>query len=280
MRLQKNHTSKVNILGIGISPIKMDDALEVVAQWVHEQAHSYVCVTSVNGIMESQQSPDLRAIHNDAGMVTPDGMPLVWLSHLTGHKNVERVYGPDLMLAVCEASLKEGYRHFLYGGEEGIPELLAQQLQKRFPGLCITGTYSPPFRPLTPEEDAAIIQTINKSGADIVWVGLSTPKQELWMADHVGKLNAAVLIGVGAAFDFHAGVKKQAPHWVQRHGFEWLFRLLSEPRRLWRRYLIYNPLFLGLVFLQLIGWKKYTLPEGDKPEKVAARLQQADGFSD
>lgn len=280
MRLQKGHASKVNILGVGVSPIKMNDALRAIAQWVHEQTHTYVCVTSVNGIMESQQSPDLRAIHNKAGMVTPDGMPLVWLSHLTGYKNVERVYGPDLMLAVCEESLKQGYRHFLYGGEDGIPQLLAQQLQKRFPGLCITGTYSPPFRQLTPEEDTAVIQTINESGADIIWVGLSTPKQERWMAEHVGKLNAAVLIGVGAAFDFHAGVKKQAPHWMQQHGFEWLFRLLSEPRRLWRRYLIYNPLFVGLVFLQMLGWKKYTLPEGNEPEKVTAWRHQVDGFSD
>ncbi len=270
---------KVNILGIGVSPINMQDALQAIAHWVQNGEQQYICVTSVNGIMESQKNHALCAIHDNAGLVTPDGMPLVWLSRWHGYKDVSRVYGPDLMLAVCQESLMQGYRHFLYGGAEGIPELLAEQLQARFAGLDIVGMYSPPFRPLTAVEDAAIIAQIKQSGADIVWVGLSTPKQEKWMAEHVGKLDTAVLIGVGAAFDFHAGVKKQAPRWLQRSGMEWLFRLLTEPRRLWRRYLIYNPQFVALVLLQLLGWRQYPLPEEEETE-TTQWVGQVDGGSD
>jgi N-acetylglucosaminyldiphosphoundecaprenol N-acetyl-beta-D-mannosaminyltransferase len=186
-------------------------------------------------------------------MVTPDGMPLVWLNHLHGRRWVERVYGPDLLLAMCAHSLSTGYRHYFYGGAEGIPELLATRLQERFPGLRVAGTYSPPFRPMTPAEDAELVERINASGADIVWVGISTPKQDRWMADHVGRLTASVLVGVGAAFDFHAGVKPQAPRWMQRNGLEWLFRLATEPRRLGRRYVLYNPLFVWLVIQQALG---------------------------
>jgi N-acetylglucosaminyldiphosphoundecaprenol N-acetyl-beta-D-mannosaminyltransferase len=166
---------------------------------------------------------------------------------------VERVYGPDLMLAVCENSLKQGYRHFFYGGAPGVPERLAIQLRTRFDGLQVSGVYSPPFRPLTPEEDKAVVERINATRSDILWVGLSTPKQERWMAEHVRQLNTPVIIGVGAAFDFLAGLKRQAPRWMQSSGLEWCFRLLTEPRRLGRRYLINNPWFLWLILLQLLG---------------------------
>jgi len=182
--------------------------------------------------MECQRDPELRRIYNASGMTTPDGMPLVWLSRLHGYHHVDRVYGPDLMLALCERSVKRGYRHFFYGGAEGVPEHLAARLQSRFPGLIVAGTYSPPFRPLRPEEDEQIVQLINETSPDIVWVGLGSPKQERWMAEHIDRLTAPVLIGVGAAFDFHTGRKPQAPRWMQRSGLEWLFRLLTEPRRL------------------------------------------------
>jgi N-acetylglucosaminyldiphosphoundecaprenol N-acetyl-beta-D-mannosaminyltransferase len=203
--------------------------------------------------MESQWDEELRHIHNAAGLVTPDGMPLVWLSRLMGFHQVQRVYGPDLMLALCERSALQGYRQFFYGGAPGVAEKLLAQLQTRFPSLQIAGFHSPPFRLLTPEEDAAVIDHINMVKPHILWVGISTPKQERWMADHVGRLNATVLIGVGAAFDFHAGLRKQAPHWMQRSGLEWFFRLLMEPRRLWRRYLLNNPWFLWLILLQALG---------------------------
>lgn len=194
--------------------------------------------------MESRRDPDLRRIHNRAGLVTPDGMPLVWLCRSAGFVSTRRVYGPDLLLAACEHFLDSSVRHFFYGGADGVPELLACRLGERFPGLAVAGTYSPPFRSLTGPEDEAIIRMIDDSGADIVWVGLSTPKQEHWMAGHVGRLTAPVLVGIGAAFDFHAGLKRQAPLWMQRAGLEWLFRLLQEPRRLGPRYLVNNPLFI------------------------------------
>jgi N-acetylglucosaminyldiphosphoundecaprenol N-acetyl-beta-D-mannosaminyltransferase len=172
---------------------------------------------------------------------------------------VERVYGPDLLLALCRHSIRTGYRHFFYGGRPGVPERLVANLRRRFPGLRVAGTYAPPFRPLTPEEDERVVQIVNDANPDIVWVGLSTPKQERWMAAHVGRARAPVLIGVGAAFDFHAGVKKQAPPWMRRSGLEWSFRLLMEPRRLWSRYLVNGPLFLSLLFLQALGVKRYRL---------------------
>jgi N-acetylglucosaminyldiphosphoundecaprenol N-acetyl-beta-D-mannosaminyltransferase len=225
---------RVNILGIEISAINMEMALQALEDWIARRAPSYV-------------------IHNAAGMVTPDGMPLVWLSRLMGFRHVDRVYGPDLMLAVCERAVRQGYRHFFYGGAAGVADKLAVCLQSRFPGLQVAGTYSPPFRPLTCEEDQRVIEEINAVQPDIVWIGMSTPKQERWMADHVKKLSAPVLIGVGAAFDFHAGLKKQAPRWMQRGGLEWFFRLMTEPRRLWRRYLVNNPLFLWLILLQALG---------------------------
>ncbi len=241
------------ILGVGVSAINMKMAVEIIEGWIERREPHYVCVTGVHGVMESQRDPALRAIHNRAGLVTPDGMPLVWLSRLKGFAHVERVYGPDLTLALCERAAQRGYRHFFYGGAPGVPEALAAELTRRFPGLQVAGTFSPPFRPLTPEEDEEVVRMINAAEADIVWVGLSTPKQERWMADHVGRLTAPVLIGIGAAFDFLTGRKPQAPRWMQQAGLEWLFRLLTEPRRLWRRYLVNNPLFLTLIALEMLG---------------------------
>jgi N-acetylglucosaminyldiphosphoundecaprenol N-acetyl-beta-D-mannosaminyltransferase len=257
---------RANVLGVGVSAIDLDLALEVIEGWIARRELQYVCVTGVHGVMESVRDEALRQIHNSAGLVTPDGMPLVWLSHLQGFRHVDRVYGPDLMLALCERSVSRGYRHFLYGGGEGVSERLATRLRERCPGLQIVGSHSPPFRPLTAEEEAAMAQMINGAAPDVVWVGLSTPKQERWMASHVGKLTAPVLIGVGAAFDFHAGLKKQAPYWMQRRGLEWLFRLLTEPQRLWRRYAVNVPTFLFLILLQATGLRKYPLAQqaGDR----------------
>lgn len=243
----------VDVLGVRVSAIDMAQALQAIDGWIASRTPHYVCVTGVHGVMESQRDEELRRIHNSAGLVTPDGMPLVWLSRLMGFSQVERVYGPDLMLAVCKLSVERGYRHFFYGGAPGVAEKLRVRLKARFPGLKVAGTYSPPFRPLTPEEDREIVERINAAQPDILWVGISTPKQERWMAEHVGRLSLPVLVGVGAAFDFHAGLKKQAPAWIQRSGLEWLFRLIMEPRRLWRRYLINNPWFLWLVLLQALG---------------------------
>jgi N-acetylglucosaminyldiphosphoundecaprenol N-acetyl-beta-D-mannosaminyltransferase len=235
---------RVDVLGVPVSALTMGLAVRTIAGWIDSQAREYVCVTGVHGVMESIRDESLRAIHAGAGMVTPDGMPLVWLARRAGHHEVERVYGPDLMLAVCAASLPHGWRHFFYGGAAGVADKLASRLQASFPTVQVAGTYCPPFGDLAPEEREAIVRLINAAEPDIVWVGLSTPKQERWMAAQLGRLTAPVLIGVGAAFDFHAGLKRQAPAWMQQSGLEWLFRLATEPRRLWRRYLRNNPEFV------------------------------------
>ena len=244
---------RFTVLGVPISAITMADAVSTIGEWIGARTRNYVCVTGVHGVIESGRDEELSRIHSGAGLVTPDGMPLVWLAHLCGEHHVERVYGPDLMLACCAESLKRGWRHFLFGGAAGVPELLARRLVARFPRLQVCGAYSPPFRALSEDEDRALVERINAARPDIVWVGLSTPKQERWMAAHVGRLAAPALIGVGAAFDFHAGIKRQAPRWMQRSGLEWSFRMLSEPRRLGRRYLVNNPLFVYKIARQLAG---------------------------
>ncbi|MGH8900147.1 MAG: WecB/TagA/CpsF family glycosyltransferase [Egibacteraceae bacterium] len=241
---------RIDLLGVGISAITMDTAVREIARWIADGANGrkhYVCVTGVHGVMEAQRDPELLRILGGSGMTTPDGMPLVWASHWAGASYVERVYGPDLMLEVCGLAAERGWRSFFYGGGVGVPERLAERLRARFPGLVVSGTYSPPFRELNPEEDAGVVERINGARADIVWVGLSTPKQERWMAAHTGRVLAPVLIGVGAAFDIHAGLLPQAPRWMQRSGTEWLYRLAREPRRLWRRYLYNNPRFVMAV---------------------------------
>ena len=235
---------RFDVLGVPVSAIDMSQAVGAIAGWVRTRTPHYVCVTGVHGIMESQRDETLRLIHERAGLVTPDGMPLVWLAHLEGRSHVERVYGPDLMLACCAAPDLRGSRHFFYGGGPGVADRLVDCLRAAFPDLAVAGTFTPPFSPIDAVEDAGIVRRINSSSPGIVWVGLSTPKQERWMAAHVGRVEAPVLIGVGAAFDFHAGLKPQAPRWMQRSGLEWSFRLATEPRRLWRRYLVNNASFV------------------------------------
>jgi len=261
--------ARVDVLGVRVSAIDMPAALATLAGWIDRGERHYVCVSGVHGVMESLRDPALRRVHNAAGLVTPDGMPLVWLGRAAGVAHMRRVYGPDLMLAVCAESVALGWRHYFYGGADGVPELLAERLRARFPGLAVVGTHSPPFRALTPEEDAAVVDRINAAGPHFVWVGLSTPKQERWMAAHRGALRAPALMGVGAAFDFHAGLKRQAPRWMQRSGLEWAFRLATEPGRLGRRYLVNNPRFVYHVARQLLG-RHYS--DGAPPGAPAAAV--------
>ncbi|MCO5090971.1 WecB/TagA/CpsF family glycosyltransferase [Bosea sp. (in: a-proteobacteria)] len=246
---------RVRIMGVNVSAITMADALRAVEDWIDRRARHFVCITGVHGVIESQSDPALMAIHERAGLVTPDGMPLVWMARKLGHRHTERVYGPDLMLALSALSAQKGYRQYYYGGAPGLADRLRDRLAGRFPGLAVAGTFSPPFRAATEDEDEATVRMINQARPDIVWIGLSTPKQEYWMADHLGRIDAPVMIGVGAAFDFLAGTKRQAPLWMQRNGLEWLFRLLSEPRRLWRRYGRIVPQFMIGAGLQLLRRK-------------------------
>jgi N-acetylglucosaminyldiphosphoundecaprenol N-acetyl-beta-D-mannosaminyltransferase len=241
---------RVDVLGVGVNAIDMDGAIEEIARWISDDEQHYVCVTGVHGVMESQADPTLLAIHNGSGLTTPDGMPLVWAGRYAGARAMRQVCGPELFPAVCARAEREGWRMFLYGGNDGVPELLAERLRAAHPEIQVVGTLSPPFRPLTSEEDAEIIERINTAAPDIVWVGLSTPKQERWMAAHVGRVHAPVMVGVGAAFDIHAGLRQRPPRWVQRAGLEWAFRLLVEPRRLARRYLKNNPRFVVRILRQ------------------------------
>ncbi len=255
------------ILGVGVSPVTLERATAIIEGWIDRRTPNYVCVTGAHGVIESRSDPGLLAIHNAAGLVVPDGMPLVFMLKRLGFQAVSRVYGPDLMRRLTDISAKKGYRQFYYGGGEGLADRLTDTLKRSYPTLRVVGTLSPPFRPLTPQEDDAVIDHINSARPDIVWIGLSTPKQEIWMASHLARLHAPVLIGVGAAFDFLSGTKAQAPGWMQRSGLEWVYRLVQEPRRLWRRYARVVPLFLLLAFVQLITHrtvKGMAVPQPDR----------------
>ena len=251
--------TRVNILGVGISAVNLPQAVEEIDRWIASRAAQYVNVCAVQTVMACQRDARLRRIVNASGLATPDGMPLVWLSRMLGHRQVSRVYGPDLMLTVCERSQSTGSRHFFYGGAPGVADLLVRNLTTRYPGLVVSGTHAPPYRPADTAEDREVLAKINAAAPDIVWVGLGTPKQDYWVARHRPLLDAPVLIAVGAAFDFHAGLLPQAPRWIQRNGLEWLFRLVHEPRRLAFRYLVDSPWFVLKVALQSAGLRRYDL---------------------
>ena len=241
-------SSRVDVLGVHVSAITPEDVVPIVERWIDEGERQYVCVTGVHGVMESQDAPDLREIHNSSGLTVPDGMPMVWCGRAAGFAGMERVYGPEMMLTVCARAAEKGWSSFFYGGREGLAELLAERMAERFPGLEVAGTYTPPFRQLTAEEEDEIVGRIRESGAELIWVGLSTPKQERWMDAMVDRLqNPVVLFGVGAAFDINAELRSDAPQWMRRSGLHWLYRLLQEPRRLWRRYLVNNPSFVARI---------------------------------
>jgi len=271
--------AKTNILGVGITPTSYDEVVRLCDHWLASRntrralrgserpggRTRYIAVTSVHGIITSVLDPSVRRCINRADVATPDGMPVVWALRSFGCRAQERVYGPTLTLALCAMAEKRGHSIFLYGSRPETLDSLKDNLLLQYPNLRIAGSFSPPFRPLTEDESAEILQRITDSGAAFVFVGLSTPKQELWMAAHAPQLDGMVLVGVGAAFDFHAGNLRQAPPWMQRSGLEWLFRLLAEPRRLWRRYLLVTPLFLPLWCLQRLGilqfWRRFAFDE-------------------
>jgi N-acetylglucosaminyldiphosphoundecaprenol N-acetyl-beta-D-mannosaminyltransferase len=252
---------RANVLGVGISAINMAEALALSVHLLRERRKGYVCLTGVHGIMEAQRDNALRAILNYSFLCAPDGMPTVWVGRLQGHRNMCRVYGPDYMLEMCKMTARAGFRHFLYGGKDGVASLLKEQLELIVPGIRIVGTYTPPFRLLKPAEENEMLAAVNETRPDIVWVGLSTPKQERFMAQYADRLNARLLVGVGAAFDIHAGLLADAPRWVKVCGLQWLDRLIKEPHRLWRRYLANNPRFIWDIALQLSGLRRFDIKE-------------------
>lgn len=242
----------MDVMGVPISVVNMDRAVGTIVDRVHAKEAQFVCVRDVHGVIGCQDDPNLMSFHRQAGLVVPDGAPLVWLSRRFGVKGMSRVCGYDLVDALCAVSGKEGIRHFLYGGKPGVAETMAGKLREKYPDLEIVGVYSPPFGGLAEGVDQSAVDMITKTGANVVWIGLSTPKQEYWMANHVAALNGATLIGIGAAFDFHAGAVKRAPPWMRDNGLEWAHRLMSEPRRLWKRYLLMAPRFAWQMLPQII----------------------------
>ena len=245
----------ISLIGLHVGVTSYDIAITQLLNWVNENDSHYICIANVHMAMEAYDSASYRKIVNSADLVTPDGMPLVWMIRLKGQCDQQRVYGPTLMLHVLEAASRENIPVGFYGGKPEVLESLIGRMQARYASLNVTYSFSPPFRAVSPEDDAVIVDQINQSGVRILFVGLGCPKQEVWMAEHRGRVNA-VMLGVGAAFDFHAGVKPQAPAWMQWVGLEWLFRLATEPRRLWKRYLYHNPRFIALAIADLLGLLK------------------------
>jgi N-acetylglucosaminyldiphosphoundecaprenol N-acetyl-beta-D-mannosaminyltransferase len=249
----KELVKKGNILGAKICAISLSDAVSKIEEFIRTRGLRYICVCNVHTVMICFDNPEFRRITNEAALTVPDGMPLVWVLRLLGFEQKGRVYGPDLMWTLCERSVNAGYSHFLYGGSNEVLSRLEETLVQNLSGIKIAGSYSPPYRPLSQQEDEDVIKMINGSGADILWVGLGAPKQEIWMATHLGRIKIPVMIGVGAAFDFHAGAVRQAPKFMQDKGTEWLFRLIVEPRRLWKRYLYNNPRFVYYIGRQILS---------------------------
>jgi len=246
----------VDILGVKVHATNMDRALSWIESALARGDKGYVCVTGVHGIMESQVDSRLRHIINHSELTIPDGRPTVWVGWLRGFFKMRQVTGPDMMLRICALSQEKGYTHFFYGGMEGVADELKESLTQRFPGLKVVGTYTPPFRPLNPEEEAGLIQQISELKPDFFWVGLSTPKQEKFMDQYISKLDARLMVGVGAAFDIHTGRINDAPYWMKFMGVQWLHRIYQDPARLWRRYCINNPKFVYHLALEMFGIEK------------------------
>jgi len=243
-------STSFDAMGVRVHAVQISDVVTCMEKWIRENGRCHsIAATSMHGIVEAQHDSAFKEILNSTDLVVPDGMPLVWLGRRRGHNLTHRVYGPDLVLAFCAKTAGRGYRHFFYGGEPGVPERLSESLTHLFPGLRVAGTYSPPFRPLDAKEDQEIVARISRSAPDVLWVGLGTPKQERWMHEHLSTLSVPVLVAVGAAFDIVSGRRRQAPRWMREHGLEWFFRLLQEPRRLWRRYLVYGTQFIAYFVL-------------------------------
>ncbi len=248
------------VLGMRVDATSYEDLSQRAVKWAREGKSSYVCVANVHMTMEAFDSAEFGQVVNGADMVTPDGAPLVWALKGMGVRDASQVRGADLVMHVVEKAAREGVPVGLYGGTTDSLEAFVRLMKARFPAVRVVCQIAPPFRPLTPEEDEAVTREIVASGAGVLFVGIGCPKQEKWMAAHKGRI-PAVMLGVGAAFDFHTGQVRPAPRWMQAMGMEWVFRLLMEPRRLWKRYAKHNPRFVGLFFLQLLGLRRFGTAE-------------------
>lgn len=266
---------RANVLGLRIDAVNMTTAVEAIEHAAASGYKGYVCVAGVHGVMEAFRDRDLARVFADAFLVVPDGMPTVWIGHLQGFTQMDRVFGPDLMLELVGRSQTNGLSHFLCGGVDGVAENLGRTLQRAFPLARIVGTYTPPFRSMTTAEEDQLVEMLNSLSPDIVWVGLSTPKQESLMARLQSRLSPMVMIGVGAAFDFHTGRIKDSPGWVKRSGMQWCHRLIQEPSRLWKRYLVNNSQFLVYMAMQFSGLRRFDPPRLSEidlgPRKPPAR---------
>jgi N-acetylglucosaminyldiphosphoundecaprenol N-acetyl-beta-D-mannosaminyltransferase len=241
----------VTVLETPISIASLTEVVGIFENWLRDRRGRFVVCRDVHGIMRARHDADLRDAHARADLITPDGMPLVWVARLAGRKDASRVCGPDLLPAVCAHGVERQWRHYFYGGAPAVVEELRQELRRTCPDILVVGCESPPYRTLTRDEDELVCANIRAARPHFVWVGLGTPKQEKWMAEHVKELEGAILLGVGAAFDMHAGYVSRAPLWMRSSGLEWLHRLLQEPRRLWRRYLVLAPQFIVLAAAEL-----------------------------
>lgn len=246
-----NDRKTENVIGALIDHITWEEAIKHLSYWASEHQSRVVCICNVHSVVTAKQDSEFKTVLDFADMSTPDGAPVAWMIRKTSGENQDRINGPDLMLKYCEHAEKIGQSIYIYGGKESTLDILVDVLKKKYPELKIAGYYSPPFRELSKDEKQDVIDRINNSGAHTVWVGLGCPKQEKWMYEHKGKINA-VMIGVGAAFDYHAGTIQRAPKWMQNSGLEWFHRLCSEPKRLWKRYLVTNTLFILYAFKQLV----------------------------
>ena len=251
----KEQFSSFQVLGVRVHAVQMSDAVARLQSWIDDAQTTtrYVAVTGMHGIAESRQDGQFRQVLNTADLVVPDGMPLVWLGRIHGFPLRDRVCGSELMDSFCRVT-GSAYRHFFYGGARGVAEKLARALYEKH-GIVIAGTYTPPFRPLTDAEEEELASIVDQASPDVFWVGLNTPKQEKWMYEHRHKLRVPVMLGVGAAFDMNSGNLRRAPAWMRVNGLEWLFRLVSEPRRLWRRYLLTIPKAVGFVCMELLQFR-------------------------
>jgi N-acetylglucosaminyldiphosphoundecaprenol N-acetyl-beta-D-mannosaminyltransferase len=246
--------SSFRVLRSTIHAVQIDDVMEIFERWISSRTRShYVALCNVHMVMEAYNNAYFHDALASADLVAPDGMPLIWAGRRHGFQLLRRVYGPGLFLEFCQTTAAKGYRHFLFGGHSGVPEVVAARLRRCCPGIQIAGTCSPPFRKHTRAEHSEMIAQINDSGVDVLWVALGCPKQELWMYENRNRLNVPVVAGVGQAFDLYAGRVRQAPRWARDNGLEWAFRLISNPRRLWRRYLVYNTQFLYCLALDGLG---------------------------